>query len=86
MVNIFKVNISKSPELILLGLKLETIDFKDRTALWYLLTAARIQYTIYKLLETKEDTECGELDNKFKSYYRDGQDNQKIKKPRSARF
>lgn len=33
---IFKINLLKSPELLLLGLKLENIDSKDRTALWYL--------------------------------------------------
>lgn len=44
---IFKGKILKSPELFLLGLNLEKIDKQDRTALRYLLTAARIQYARY---------------------------------------
>lgn len=42
LVKIFKVNFKKSLELMLLGLKLD--EFNIRVPLWYLLTAARIQY------------------------------------------
>lgn len=37
---------------MLLGLKLEDIDKRDRVSIWYLITAARIQYA--KLWKQKE--------------------------------
>lgn len=40
----FGFKLKETPELILLGLKLEEVNAKDRTSLWYLTTAARIQY------------------------------------------
>lgn len=41
---IYEYKIRNFPELILLGLKFEEIKPKDRVSLWYLTTAARIEY------------------------------------------
>lgn len=40
----YKSRLVKLPELMFLGLKMESIDKKDRVSLRYLITAARIQY------------------------------------------
>lgn len=61
LLKIYKTKIVKFPELMLLGLKLEIIDRENRSSLWYLISAARIQYTS---LVTKEDSEAGRLDCK----------------------
>lgn len=44
LLKIQKIKIVKLPELMLLGLKLDEINVKDRTSMWYLLTAGRILY------------------------------------------
>lgn len=42
-----KNNIPKTPELFLLGVNMEKIDNRDRTAIWYMTTAARLVYAEY---------------------------------------
>lgn len=44
-------------ELMLLGIKLEDIDVKIRTSLWYSLTAARLQYVRFWKQEKLPTTE-----------------------------
>lgn len=41
---IYKRNFKALPELLLLGLKFESIATNDRTSLWYLTTVARLHY------------------------------------------
>lgn len=57
IVKIFKGTIPKPLELVLLGLTLENIEISDRNAVWYLLTAARLQYAKYWKKERKLDFE-----------------------------
>lgn len=47
LLKMYKSKIVKLPEMILLGLKLESIDQENRVSLWYLLSAARIQYASF---------------------------------------
>lgn len=49
---IYKMPITKSPEMMLIGLYFETIKSRDRISLWHLLTAARLQYA--KLWKQRE--------------------------------
>lgn len=44
ILRIYKFSIPKSPEMMLLGLNLESITYNDRISFWYLLTATRLQY------------------------------------------
>lgn len=42
---VLKYNFKKTPEMFVLDLNMETMKIRDRTCIWYIITAARLLYT-----------------------------------------